>query len=386
MNISDNNIKADFFSRFGSNGIIVKAPGRVNLIGEHTDYNQGFVLPGSIGKYITVEIKRNNLDKCRVYSLNYNEEFSFKPGGGISKDYPHWAKYVAGVIIELIKDGYHVKPFDAVFSGDIPLGAGLSSSAALESAFAFALNHIFDFRIDRRNLALIGQRAENNHAGVQCGIMDQFTSLLGEEKTLLKLDCRSLEFERIPFHPENTIIVLADTMVKHNLASSEYNIRRKQCNTGVEAIQKIHKNINSLRDVHPDMLLEVKSKIESKIFDRCKYVVDEIIRLNQACEALKIDDYKTFGIKMYETHKGLSKLYEVSCKELDFLVEASTTATGVHGARMMGGGFGGCTINLVTKTQSDVFIEKVGEMFKCKFGHLPNFYKVEISKGTHVVD
>ena len=384
MSPVDNKVNAEFSSRFGSNGAIVKAPGRVNLIGEHTDYNQGFVLPGSIGKYITVEIKPNNLDKCRVYSIDYNAEFQFMPNE-ISKSFPHWAKYIAGVVIELIKDGYHVKPFDAVFSGDIPLGAGLSSSAALESAFALALNHIYDFKIDRRSLALIGQRAENIHAGVQCGIMDQFASLLGEEKTLLKLDCRSLEFERIPFHPENSIIVLADTMVKHNLASSEYNIRRQQCNTGVDAIQKIQKNINSLRDVHPDLLHEIKSKVDTKVYNRCTYVVDEIIRTNQACEALKVDDYSTFGKRMYETHQGLSKLYEVSCKELDLLVDASTTVDGVYGARIMGGGFGGCTINLVLKDKAEVFTEKVGEMFRVKFGHLPTFYKVEISKGAHIV-
>lgn len=385
MSISEKKINDEFSFRFGGSGTIAKAPGRVNLIGEHTDYNQGFVLPGSIGKYITVEIKPNNIDKCRVYSLDYDTEFHFRPNEKISKSFPHWAKYIAGVVIELIKDGYHVKPFDAVFSGDIPLGAGLSSSAALESVFALALNHIYDFRIDRRNLALIGQRAENIHAGVQCGIMDQFASLLGEEKTLLKLDCRSLEFEKIPFHPKDTIIVLADTMVKHTLASSQYNIRREQCNSGVEAIQKIYPNIRSLRDVHPDMLHEIKSKVDSKVFDRCDYVVSEIIRTNQACEALKVDDYNTFGNRMYETHHGLSKLYEVSCKELDLLVDASKTVDGVYGARMMGGGFGGCTINLVLKDKTEVFTDRVGEMFKCKFGHLPTFYKVEISKGAHVI-
>jgi len=384
MNTNDINILNEFNSRFGAHGTMVKAPGRVNLIGEHTDYNNGFVLPGSIGKYITVVIKPNNLDKSRIYSMNYNEEFSFKPNE-ILKSFPHWAKYIAGVVIELIKDGYVVKPFDAVFSGDIPLGAGLSSSAALESAFAFALNHIYQFNIDRKNLALLGQRAENIHAGVQCGIMDQFASLLGEEKTLIKLDCRSLEYEKVPFHPENTIIILADTMVKHNLASSEYNIRRQQCNIGVSEIKKSYSEVESLRDVSVDMLKEFKHLLESKVYNRCLYVVEEIERLQRACDALKIDDYLTFGKKMYKTHEGLSKLYEVSCKELDLLVEASTTVNGVYGARMMGGGFGGCTINLVSKDKSDIFIEKVGEMFKCKFGKLPVFYKVEISKGAHVV-
>jgi len=385
MNTNDINILNEFNSRFGANGTMVKAPGRVNLIGEHTDYNNGFVLPGSIGKYITVVIKPNNLDRCRIYSMNYTEEFSFKPNE-ISESFPHWAKYIAGVTIELIKDGYAVKPFDAVFSGDIPLGAGLSSSAALESAFAFALNHIYQFNIDRKNLALLGQRAENIHAGVQCGIMDQFASLLGEEKTLIKLDCRSLEYEKVPFHPENTIIILADTMVKHNLASSEYNIRRQQCNIGVSEIKKSYSEVESLRDVSVDILKEFHQRLEAKVYNRCLYVVEEIERLQKACDALKLDDYITFGKKMYKTHEGLSKLYEVSCKELDLLVEASTTVNGVYGSRMMGGGFGGCTINLVSKDKSDIFIEKVGEMFKCKFGKLPVFYKVEISKGAHVVN
>lgn len=385
MELLENKLNVEFSKRFGSNGVIVKAPGRVNLIGEHTDYNQGFVLPGSIGKYIAVKIKPNNIDKCRVYSIDYNSEVQFRPNE-ISDLYSHWAKYIAGVVIELIKDGYPVKPFDAVFTGDIPLGAGLSSSAALESAFALALNYIYDFKIDRRNLALIGQRAENIHAGVQCGIMDQFASLLGEEKTLLKVDCRSLEFERIPFHPENTMIVLADTSVKHNLASSEYNVRRQQCNAGLLEIQKIDSSITSLRDANLDLIEAIKSKVDIKVFDRCKYVVEEIIRTNQACDALKIDDYNTFGKRMYETHYGLSKLYEVSCKELDLLVETSTSVSGVYGSRMMGGGFGGCTINLVSKDQIDTFIEQVGEKFKFRFGKLPKFYLVEISKGAHIVD
>lgn len=383
--MSEINIHREFTNKFGNNGLLFKAPGRVNLIGEHTDYNNGFVLPGSIGKYITVEIKPNNLEKSRVVSLNYNEEFSFKPGE-ISKNFPHWAKYIAGVAVELIKDGYSVKPFDAIFSGDIPLGAGLSSSAALESAFAFALNHIYDFKIDRRNLALIGQRAENNHAGVQCGIMDQFASLLGEEKTLLKLDCRSLEFEKIPFHPANTVIVLADTMVKHSLASSEYNVRRQQCNAGVEAIKGKHSGVNSLRDANIDMLLEIEPTINDKVFDRCKFVIEEIERLNLACDALKVDDYKTFGEKMYETHLGLSELYEVSCPELDLLANTAIDINGVHGSRMMGGGFGGCTINLVEKANVQLFIKNVGARFNHKFGHLPTFYQVEISKGTHLVE
>ncbi|MHC1704849.1 MAG: galactokinase [Tenuifilaceae bacterium] len=381
----ESNIHSEFKRLYGGNGVVVKAPGRVNLIGEHTDYNNGFVLPGSIGKYITVKIKPNRSDKCRVRSLNYKEDFTFKPGD-ISKDFPHWAKYIAGVVVELIKDGYDVKPFDAVFSGDIPLGAGLSSSAALESAFAFALNHIYGFNIDRMSLALLGQRAENIHAGVQCGIMDQFASLLGEEKTLLKLDCRSLEYERIPFHPDNTVIILADTLVKHSLASSEYNVRRQQCNAGVAEIKKRYPLVNSLRDAYLDMLYEVKPNIDIKVFDRCKFVIEEIVRLNQACLVLKNDDYDTFGKLMYDTHLGLSKLYEVSCPELDLLAETAIELEGVHGSRMMGGGFGGCTINLVNKSNADLFVEKVGNQFNKKFGHLPVFYKVEISKGAHVVE
>lgn len=384
MKYIENKVNDEFYKRFGSNGVIVKAPGRVNLIGEHTDYNNGFVLPGSIGKYIILEIKSNNLDRCRVYSLDYKDEVSFRPGE-ILKTFPHWAKYIAGVVVELLKDGYHVKPFDAVFTGNIPLGAGLSSSAALESAFALALNHINDFKIERRNLALIGQRAENIHAGVQCGIMDQFASILGEEKMLLMLDCRSLEFERIPFHPENTMIVLVDTLVKHSLASSEYNVRRQQCNSGLQAIQKIDSSILSLRDANIDLIEAIKAKVDVKDYNRCKYVVEEINRTIQACEALKVDDYNSFGKKMYETHYGLSQLYEVSCKELDLLVEASTSVSGVFGARMMGGGFGGCTINLVSKSNIEVFIEKVGERFNSRFGKFPNFYLAEISKGAHVV-
>ena len=383
--VKNQNIYTEFKNRYGKNGLVFKAPGRVNLIGEHTDYNDGFVLPGSIGKYITVEIRPNNSDKCRVTSLNYNEDFSFKPGI-IPKELPHWCKYIAGVVVELIKDGYSIKPFDAVFAGDIPLGAGLSSSAALESVFAIALNHIYDLNIDRKELALIGQRAENIHVGVQCGIMDQFASLLGEEKTLLKLDCRSLEYEKIPFHPEATTIILVDTLVKHSLASSEYNVRRQQCNNGVEAIRKKYPLVHSLRDAYRDMLFEVRSTIDEKVFNRCKYVIEEIVRLNQACVALQNDDYATFGKKMFETHQGLSILYEVSCPELDLLAETAVSIDGVYGARMMGGGFGGCTINLVSKDKVEDFTEKVGKKFTEKFNYFPVFYQVDISKGAHIVE
>ncbi len=373
-------IRKKFRELFKTEGVVYASPGRINLIGEHTDYNGGFVLPGAIDKGMVAEIKPNNTDRIRAFSMDYDEMCEF---GMSEKDLPEkgWAKYIFGVVREMEKRGYKVSGFDAVFAGDVPLGAGLSSSAALESTFAFALNDIFYLNIDKFELAKIGQSTEHNYVGVKCGIMDQFVSLFGKKGHLIKLDCRSLEYEYEPFDPKGYKMVLIDSVVKHELASSAYNKRRESCERAVAAIQKNHPNVELLRDANMNMLKEVKSVISEEDYMRAEYVIEEIQRLLDACDALKKGDYETVGQKMYETHHGMSKLYEVSCEELDFLNDCAKK-NGVTGSRVMGGGFGGCTINMVKEELYDAFIADAVSSFKAKFGKEPKIYDVVISDGA----
>lgn len=369
-----------FQKRFGGHGILYTAPGRVNLIGEHTDYNQGFVLPGAIDRAITVEIRPNGTQRFNVVSLDYGEEVAFTSNG--DKLPQHWANYVIGVVMEFLSRCFPVAGFDAVFAGDIPLGGGLSSSAALESAFAFAINDLFQFGVSRLELAQIGQSAEHKYAGVRCGIMDQFASLHGEKNHLLKLDCRSLEFELVPFDLPGYRVVLLDTQVKHSLASSEYNVRRAQCEAGVAVLQKYYPEVRSLRDADLTMLEACRSQMDATVFLRCQYVVEENIRLLRAVEQLKKGGIGAFGYEMLASHEGLRYKYAVSCDELDLLVDAAREVPGVSGARMMGGGFGGCTINIVAGNALDDFIGRTGEAFAQKTGKKPLVYDVAISDGA----
>ena len=371
-------IKEKFQELYG--GYLYFSPGRINLIGEHTDYNGGFVLPGAIDKGMLAQIKPNGTDKIRAFAFDLNEKAEF---GMNEEDLPEqsWARYIFGVVREIIKRGGKIGGFDTVFSGDVPLGAGLSSSAALESTYAFALNDIYSLGIDKFELAKIGQATEHNYVGVKCGIMDQFASVFGKEGSLIRLDCRSLEYEYVPFDPKGYKVVLIDSVVKHELASSAYNKRRESCEAVVAAIKKRHPEVSLLRDADMAMLDEVKTEVSAEDYMRAEYVIEEIQRLLDACEALKKGDYETVGQKMYETHAGMSKLYEVSCEELDFLNDIAK-ACGVTGSRVMGGGFGGCTINLVPENKYDAFIEKATSEFTKKFGKSPKVYPVRIGDGS----
>ncbi len=373
-----------FFEKFRKSGVIYAAPGRVNLIGEHTDYNDGFVLPGAIDKTITLEISPNDGDHYQVIAADLNEEIIFRPDAQRSEI--SWANYVIGVVMEMKKLGYEVPGFNSVFKGNIPLGGGMSSSAALESAFAFAINDIWNFKITKKQLAKIGQLAEHNYAGVRCGIMDQFASLHGEKGKLIRLDCRSLDYEMIPFNPEGYKLLLIDTRIKHALAGSEYNVRREQCEEGVEIIRKRHPEVLNLRDVSENMLFESKVNMPEIVYQRCHYVIQENKRLLRACEALKNDDLISFGTEMYGSHHGLSTQYEVSCDRLDFLVELAQKFDGVIGSRMMGGGFGGCTINLVSEKVYDEFRQKVNTDFEMQFGEKPLYYEVSIDDGARKIE
>lgn len=378
-------VRSRFIKHFdGTTGSIYASPGRINLIGEHTDYNGGFVFPGAVDKGIMAEIKPNGNNKVCAYSIDLKDYVEF---GLNEEDAPKasWARYIFGVCREMIKRGVDVKGFNTAFAGDVPLGAGMSSSAALESTFAFALNDLFgDNKIDKFELAKVGQATEHNYCGVNCGIMDQFASVFGKEGSLMRLDCRSLEYQYFPFRPEGYRLVLVDSVVKHELASSAYNKRRQSCENVVAALKKKYPNVEFLRDATLEMLAEVKAEVSEEDYKRAEYVIEEIQRVLDVCEALERNDYETVGQKMYETHHGMSKLYEVSCEELDFLNDVAFDC-GVTGSRVMGGGFGGCTINLVKNELYETFIITAKERFKEKFGRSPKVYDVVISNGARKI-
>ena len=369
-------IHEQFEKHFGGEGSFYASSGRINLIGEHTDYNGSFVFPGAIDKCIMAEIRKNGTDKVRVFSIDINDYVEF---GLNEEDAPSqsWARYIFGVCRETIKRGGKVEGFDAVFAGNVPLGAGLSSSAALESTFAFAINDMWENGIEKFELARIGQSTEHNYCGVKCGIMDQFASVMGKKGHLMRLDCRSMEFEYFPFDPKGYKLVLVDSRVKHQLSGSPYNDRRKSCERVAAAI-----GVEFLREATMEQLESVKDKVSAEDYMRAEYVIGETSRVLEVCEALQKGDYETVGAKMYETHWGMSKLYEVSCEELDYLAELAKEC-GVTGCRIMGGGFGGCTINLVKDELYDSFIEKAKAGFNEKYGHEPQIYPVVISDGAH---
>jgi galactokinase len=360
--------------------IVVRAPGRINLIGEHTDYNGGYVLPAAIDKAVYFAVSPREDDVCHFISLDLKEEYT-----AILDDLKHsetysWANYLMGVLDEIQKvlvQTQNPKPdtqnskilrgVNLVFGGDIPSGGGVSSSAAIENGIGFAVNELFNLGLSRIDLLRISQKAENNFVGMKCGIMDMFASMMGKQNAVIRLDCNSLDFEYFPFNAPDYRLILCNTTIKHALVDSEYNTRRAECEEGVSVLQKFDPSIKLLRDVTIDFLKKHKSALRKVVFRRCKYVVEEIERVDKACKSLKKNDFETFGKLMYQTHDGLQNEYEVSCKELDFLVEKTKNTEGVLGARMMGGGFGGCTINLVKADIVDDFILKMKEAYKKAF-------------------
>jgi galactokinase len=377
-------IRDKFRELYGEGGVAYTSPGRINLIGEHTDYNAGFVLPGAIDKAIYCVIKPNGTAKVRAYAPDENSgkvavrsEFFLteadKPG-------ERWAQYIFGVAREMVKKGANVPGFDIIVSGDVPLGAGMSSSAALESCVGFAINDMFNFGFDRMEIALAGQATEHNYVGVKCGIMDQFASCFGKAGSLIRLDCRSLEYEYFPFKPDGYRLALINTCVTHMLGG-EYNERRESCERVVAEIAKRHPEVKFLRDAEIEWLREVAGKVSAVDYIRSEFVIEEIRRLLDTCELLKAGDYEAAGGKMYETHAGLSLKYTVSCPELDFLNERAKLY-GVTGSRVMGGGFGGCTINLVRDEFYDEFVARSTSDYEKRFGIRPEVYDVVISDGA----
>ena len=373
-------IRDKFASLYGEAGTLYTSPGRINLIGEHTDYNGAFVFPGAIDKAMIAEIRPNGTDRIRAFALDLGEAAEF---GLKEEDAPQqsWARYIFGVCREIQKRGGKIAGFDTVFAGDVPLGAGMSSSAALESTFAFALDDLFSLGLTKWDMAKIGQATEHNYCGVKCGIMDQFASVFGKAGKLLRLDCKSFEYEEHPFDPKGYCLLLVDSCVKHELASSAYNKRRESCERVVATLAKRYPEVKFLRDASFAQLEEVKNEVSEEDYKRAAYVIGEVERVLTVCEALDKGDYQTVGEKMYETHHGMSKLYEVSCEELDFLNDLARKF-GITGSRVMGGGFGGCTINLLKEELHDSFIAEVKKCYEAKYGIQPKFYDVVISDGA----
>ena len=378
-------IRIKFQQLFGQEALIIRSPGRINLIGEHTDYNMGFVLPAAINKAIYLGIHLRKDRKISLYSIDYQDDYQTDLDA-INLSGKLWPDYLLGVVEQIQKNHSLEYGFNIVFGGDIPPGAGLSSSAALECATAYALNNIFNLNIQNMALVCLAQAAENEFVGVKCGIMDQFASMFGKKDQLIQLDCRSLEYAYVPFHSDKLKIVLFDTRVKHSLASSAYNERREQCEAGVKLIQAVHPEVLSLRDASEEMLLEFVKPVSEIVYNRCSFIVAEIKRLLNSCTDLKNNNMQAFGKRMFETHAGLKDLYEVSCQELDLLVDLVKNDPNVIGARMMGGGFGGCTINLVNSEAVDALIKKVGDTYHTKTGIEMLAYMVEIEDGTGIIN
>lgn len=378
-----NAIRQQFKEKYQKDPIVIAAPGRVNLIGEHTDYNNGFVLPGAIDKKIYIAVAPNDGFEINVHANQFNESFSFSPHN-IEKE-SSWKNYILGVTYYFQQQTNPLRfGLDVMIDGDIPVGGGMSSSAALCSGFGMALNKLFDGGLSLMDLAFIGQKTEHNFAGVKCGIMDQFASLHGKAGHLVKLDCRNLEFEYIPFNFPQYKIVLVNTMVSHSLAGSEYNVRRQQCEEGVKVLQQYYPSAVSLRDISIDQLQQHKDELDPVVYRRCKFVVEEIARVEKAAEMLRAGDLVAFGQLMYATHDGLSKDYEVSCPELDFLAAEARPLDYVAGSRMMGGGFGGCTINVVESSHVEAFTQHMQQAYQQQYGKVPEVYITQIEEGCHI--
>lgn len=364
----------------------MRAPGRINLIGEHTDYNAGYVLPGAINKAIWFAASKRTDQALHFYAADLEQSFIAENGATHFQQEKTWVNYLLGVISEARKDGIHPGGINVVFGSDIPLGAGLSSSAALESGVLYLLNELYQLGLSRMDIVKLAQRGENEFVGMKCGIMDMFASVMGRENHVVRLDCRNLQYDYFPFDAPEVSLVLCDSGVKHALVDSEYNTRRAESEEGVRILQSLDPTIQSLRDVTPAFLSRHVALLPPVVYHRCKYVVEEIQRVTQACEALVRHDMITLGRLMFETHDGLQHEYQVSCPEIDFLVGEARKNPSVLGARMMGGGFGGCTINLVKKDAVPDFIAQIQKAYQENYQLKLKTYPVQLSNGTEVLN
>jgi galactokinase len=358
------------------------SPGRINIIGEHVDYNDGFVLPAAINKYVCIAISSNENSQCKIVAKDLNEIFEFDLNDTLVPNATMWINYILGVLQQFKEKKALNKGFNAVFSSTVPIGSGLSSSAAVECGFAYAMNKMYNFNLTKEEIALIGQKSEHTFVGVNCGIMDQFASVFGKKNKVIKLDCNTLEYEYHKANFKKYSLLLLDSNVKHTHLTSGYNDRRNEVEKGLSIIKQHFPEVKTFRNCTEKMLLELKEQLGETIFKRCHFVVKEIQRVQDAVDALENSDFKKLGKLMTETHQGLSKEYEVSCDEIDFLVQLVSNNEKVLGSRMMGGGFGGCSINLVEKGSENELIEKTSNQYRSQFGIELKAYKVKISKGT----
>jgi len=373
-------INLSFVEKFGGNPLLIFSPGRINLIGEHTDYNDGFVFPAAIDKGIIMAVQQSNTDICTIVAYDKKESYTFYLDDIQPVRSGAWQNYILGVIVELQKKYFELNPFNIVFGGDIPIGAGLSSSAALENSIVFGLNDLFQLGISKKEMIFISQKAEHNFVGVKCGIMDMYASMFGEENEFLLLDCRTIEAEPFQIDFGEYELVLINTNVKHSLSDSAYNDRRMVCSNIAQILGK-----KALRDVNEEDLLSIKESVSEEDYQKALYVIQEIERTQLAAKALVNNDLLRLGNLIYESHKGLQHQYKVSCEELDFLVNRAKESKTVIGARMMGGGFGGCTLNLIAKSETEKFIASITKEYKEKFNRDCSVYQVHLSKGTHLI-
>jgi galactokinase len=378
------NIASAFRDKFSSQPLLVQGCGRINIIGEHTDYNEGFVLPASINKYIYFAIAENGTNECHFHALDINDSYQFSLDN-IKKSDKGWANYLMGILDQLQKEDILLEGVDVVFGGDLPIGSGMSSSAALEAGFALGICSLFNLQKSRQELAQLAHRSSNNFLGIPSGIMDQFASLLGQRGQAIKLDCRSLQYEYVQLDLKDYELLLINTGVSHALANSAYKDRVRECREGAEAVAQKFEGIQSLRDVSLEQLEACREDLTAVVYQRCRYVIEENERLHQALHLLTNGEMKALGELLLRTHEGLSKAYEVSCRELDFLVELAKGHEGVAGARMMGGGFGGCTLNLVKKSAKEDFLKYVKKEYYRAFSIQAEHYELEIVDGTDIV-
>lgn len=377
-------VLASFQQNFSKQPNIYFSPGRINLIGEHIDYNDGFVMPAAIDKGIWFAIAANGTNNINLVSTDLNETFTTTISS-IQKN-ESWKNYLLGVLHILQTENIEIKGFDCAFGGNLPVGAGLSSSAAVEGGLLYALNNIFNYNLDRVQMAKLAQKAEHSYPGVKCGIMDMFASLNGKKSHVILLDCNTLDYNYFPINNDEYDIVLINSKVHHSLASGEYNVRRKQCEEGLAILQQQNANYNSYRKIPSTFVEENKALLSSDVYRRCTYVTQEIERTQQAGEFLKANNMVAFGKLMFATHDGLSKLYDVSCNELDFLVDEAKKYSEIIGSRLMGGGFGGCTINIIKKGKTDTIVQSIIEAYQKNFGITTEAYYANTENGTYKIE
>ena len=375
-----NNVKNTFIRTFKTDPLLIFSPGRINIIGEHTDYNEGFVFPAAINKGIVAAIQKSELDFSTAYALDLDGKVEFNLDKLKPLKEGRWENYVYGVVHEIQNKNKLIGNFNLVFKGNIPSGAGMSSSAALENSIVFGLNELFDLELSKHDMILISQKAEHNFVGVKCGIMDQYASMFGLKNHALLLDCRTIESQPYEIDFKDYQLMLINTNVKHSLSDTEYNDRRSAC----KSISKLL-SVKALRDATEADLEKIIDKVTPANYQKALYVIQENSRTLKAAKAIEYGDLETLGSLIYQSHNGLSNQYKVSCHELDFLVDQAKANPNILGARMMGGGFGGCTINLIAKTQAEAFAEKVSKAYHREFNKTCSVYFIEISEGTHLV-